>query len=257
MTRALALTASAVGLLIGSFLGVLVDRVPTGEGSLLGRSACRSCGTSLRPADLVPVVSWIWLRGRCRDCRSPIGLRPLVMELGTAGCFLVAALKSTDVWEFLVLAQFLGALLALSAIDLEHHRLPNKIVYNSAALSGALIIVGNLGGGSLSPTRALMGALMFGGSLLLVSVLSGGGMGLGDVKLAGLIGLVVGAVDLASVGVAAAAAILAGGIVAVGALARGADRKSALPFGPMLALGALTAVAAGPRLVQAYGDLLL
>lgn len=174
------------------------------------------------------------------------------MEVGTGIMFLLAAVVAEDIWQVLLLAPFLGVLLALTAIDLEHRRLPNAIVYPSVVVAGALIAGADLAGGSPSLGNAVIGALAFGGVLLLVAILSRGGMGLGDVKLAALIGLVVGAVDLASVGVAAGVAILLGGVAAFVALLRGAERRTALPFGPMLAGGALTAVLAGPRIASAY-----
>lgn len=178
------------------------------------------------------------------------------MEIGSGALFAVAALVADDLWQFAVLAPFTGVLLTLSVIDLEHRRLPNRIVYPSAATAAAWIAIADIRSGSLSVVDAAIGAAAFGGGLLLVAILSRGGMGLGDVKFAGLIGLVVGAVDLRSVAVAAGAAIIFGGLSAVVALLRGAGRRSALPFGPMLSAGALVAVVAGPQVARAYMGLL-
>lgn len=241
-----------LGLFLGSFFGVLVDRVPAGKGVVSGRSRCRSCDRVLGPSDLVPVLSWLALRGRCRTCAARIGVRPLVMEIGTGVLFAVAAMVAADVWQAVLLAPFLGVLLALTAIDLEHRRLPNALVYPSVLVTAALVTASELAGGSLSLSGAAVGGLSFGGVLLVVAIVSRGGMGLGDVKLAGLIGAVVGAVDLPSVAVGAGVAILLGGVAAVVALLRGAERRTALPFGPMLAGGALAAVVAGPRIADAY-----
>lgn len=249
----LAIGASgALGLFFGSFFGVLVDRIPAGEDVVSGRSRCRSCGRVLTPFDLVPVVSWMVLRGRCRGCGARIGVRPLLIEIGTGLLFAVATLVAVDPWQSVLLAPFLGVLLALTAIDLEHRRLPNALVYPSVILAAAIVLAAQPFDGALSLSNAVLGAVAFGGGLLLVAILSRGGMGLGDVKLAGLIGAVVGAVDLPSVAVAAGVAILIGGLTAVVALLRGAERRSALPFGPMLAAGALAAVVAGPRIADAY-----
>lgn len=178
------------------------------------------------------------------------------MEVGTAALFVLAARQAADLWQFLLLSTFLGLLLGLSAIDLEHHRLPNQIVLTAVPLAAVLIAVGRWLGGQLDPFAGVLGAALFGGSLLTVAVLSRGGMGMGDVKLAALIGLVVGAVNLPSVGVAAGVAILLGGLMAIVAVLRGAGRRSAIPFGPMLAAGALVAVIAGPGIAAAYMGLL-
>lgn len=174
------------------------------------------------------------------------------MEVGTGLLFAVAALVAVDAWQAVLLAPFLGVLLALTAIDLEHRRLPNALVYPSVILTSAIVVAAQPFEGALSLSNAVIGAVTFGGGLLLVAILSRGGMGLGDVKLAVLIGTVVGAIDLQSVAVAAGVAILVGGLVAAVALLRGAERRAALPFGPMLAGGALAAVVAGPKIADAY-----
>lgn len=241
---------------MGSFLGVLVDRAPAETGVLTGRSECASCGRSLQTRDLVPILSWIWLRGKCRACRAPIGLRPLLMEAGVCALFILAAVVAVDVWQVALLGPFLGVLLSLTLIDVEHRRLPNVIVYPSVGAAAILVAIADLAGGDLSASKAAIGSVAFGGSLLLVAIVSRGGMGLGDVKLAFFIGLVVGAVDLPSVGVAAGGAILMGGLVATLALIRGAGRRTAIPFGPMLAAGALMAVTVGGPIASGYMGLL-
>lgn len=164
------------------------------------------------------------------------------MAYAVAGDAIVAAL----------LGMFLGLLVGLSLIDLEHRRIPNAIVYPAASVAALGIAVSALLGGPLDILGAIVGAVAFGGGLFVIALVSRGGMGMGDVKLGGLIGLVLGAVDLRSVGVAAAAAVLFGGVAGLIALLRGADRKSALPFGPMLAAGAFVASIAGPELADAY-----
>lgn len=244
--------AVPVGLIWGSFIGVLVDRVPEGRPFLTGRSQCDGCGRTLSPRDLIPVLSFVIERGRCRVCGASIRLRWTLMELSCAGLFALAALTSPDIWSFALFAPLLGLLLALTFIDLEHRRLPNAIVYPSLVAASAVILAGWSLSDAFDPIGALIGATGFSGGLLLVALLSRGGMGMGDVKLAALIGLIVGAVDLPSVGVAAGAAILSGGLVAIIAVIRGAGRRTAVPFGPMLAFGALTAVIGGPRIADAY-----
>lgn len=248
----IAAIAAVYGLLWGSFAGVLVDRVPRGDDAVGGRSRCDGCGAVLRVRDLVPVVSWIALRGRCSNCRVRISPRWTVIEIACGLAFALVSLAAQDLWQVGLLGPLSAILLALALIDLEHRRLPNAIVYPSVTVAAAVVILGGLSGGDLDLLDAVLGMVAFGGTLLLIAVLSRGGMGLGDVKLAGLIGFCLGAVDLRSVGVAAGAAILLGGMSAVVALLRGADRRSALPFGPMLAAGAFIAILLGPPLADAY-----
>lgn len=244
--------AMPLGLLWGSFVGVMISRVPKGDSALIGRSRCDSCGRQLSVRDLVPVVSVIAQRGRCRTCGSKITICWSIIEVANAVLFAVAAAVAADRWVFALLAPFLGTLLGLSVIDLRHHRLPNSIVYPSAIMAVAVVGVGTFMSTHLRASTAAAGALAFGGGLLMIALLSGGGMGLGDVKLGALIGLVIGAVNLPSVAVAAATAVLLGGVVALVALMRGAGRRNLIPFGPMLAAGALIAVLAGPNIASAY-----
>lgn len=248
--------AAVFGLAWGSFVGVLASRGATEESIARGRSRCDACGATIAVRDLVPIVSWIVLRGRCRTCGARIPAWMPAVEVATAALFVVAAAFASDPWSAALVAPFLGVLLALTAIDLEHRRLPNRIVYPTSLACAAWIVVARAAGGALDPVGAGIGAVAFGGGLLAVTLASRGGMGLGDVKLAALIGLVVGAVDLPSVAVAAGAAVLLGGGVAVVALLRGAGRRTAIPFGPMLAAGALVALVAGPRIADAYLRLL-
>lgn len=243
--------AAVIGAAWGSFLGVVVGRVPSG-GGVGGRSRCDSCGETLGAADLVPVVSWALAGGRCRHCKARITARWTVLEVGCGVAAVSAVLAFPAAAVSIPVGLFLGVLLALAMIDLEHHRLPNAIVYPASLALAVWICLGAMLGAPMDPVGAAIGAASFGGGLLLVALVSRGGMGLGDVKLAGAIGMMVGAVDLPSVAVAAAAAIVFGGLTAVWALLRGAGRRSAIPFGPMLSLGTFVALLAGPRLAEAY-----
>lgn len=248
----LAVLGAMFGLLWGSFVGVLVVRVPVGADAVRGRSRCDSCGTVLAPRDLIPVVSWVLLRGRCRHCAASISPRWTVIEICCGATFALVAVVVRDPWQVVLLAPFSAVLIALALIDLEQRRLPNAIVYPATIAAAAWILIVRTLGGSLSPVGGVIGLASYGGAMLLIAVVSRGGMGGGDIKLAGLIGLVIGAVNLPSVGVAAAAAILSGGIVGIVALLRGADRRSALPFGPMLALGGIVAALGGGPVAEAY-----
>jgi leader peptidase (prepilin peptidase)/N-methyltransferase len=252
MTWLRLVVAVPFGLVIGSFLTVVVARVPAGESVVAPRSRCPSCGAQILPRDNVPVLSWLLLRGRCRSCGVRISGRYPLIELATAGLFAAAAVRFENAWVLAAVALFLGLLLALSVIDLEHRILPNRIVYPSLIAFPVCFLVARLAGAPVDLGHAAIGFAAYGGGLLLVAVVSPKGMGMGDVKLAALIGLVVGAVHLPSVGVAAGLAILLGGVGAIVALAMGKGRKSAVPFGPFLAAGAVLALFWGPSLADAY-----
>ncbi len=240
------------GLVIGSFLTVVVSRVPAGESVVAPRSRCPSCGTPIPPRDNIPVLSWLLLRGRCRACGARISARYPLIELGTALLFAFAAASFEDPWMIALTAPFLGLLLSLSVIDLEHRILPNRIVYPSLLGFPVYLVVARVAGAPVGLTAAAIGFVAYGGGLLVVALISPKGMGMGDVKLAALIGIVIGAIDLPSVAVAAGLAILLGGIGAVAALAMGKGRKSAVPFGPFLAAGAAVALFWGPTIADAY-----
>jgi leader peptidase (prepilin peptidase)/N-methyltransferase len=252
MTWLRVLVAVPFGLAIGSFLTVVVDRVPAGESVVAPRSRCPSCGTPITPRDNVPVVSWVLLRGRCRSCgaRIPVGY-PLI-EVATAGLFAAAAARFENPWVIVAASAFLADLLALSLIDLQHKILPNRIVYPSLIAFPVYLAVAQVAGAPFDLLDAAIGFLAYGAGMLIVAIISPRGMGMGDVKLAALIGLVVGAFDLPSVAVAAALAILLGGIGAAAALAMGKGRKTAVPFGPFLAAGAGLALFWGPAIADAY-----
>jgi leader peptidase (prepilin peptidase)/N-methyltransferase len=240
------------GLLIGSFLTVVVHRVPNRQSVASGRSMCPSCGNVIAARDNVPVLSWLVLRGRCRTCGTRISPVYPLTELATGGLFLGASVAFRDVWVATLVAEFLAVLLAVSLIDIRHRIVPNRIVYPSVVVALLAIGVLDLAGRGLGIVHGLIGLALFGGVLFVVALVSPKGMGMGDVKLAALIGLVAGSVSLSRVGVAAGAAILLGGVGAIVALAVGMDRKSALPFGPYLAAGAAIALFAGSQIAHAY-----
>jgi leader peptidase (prepilin peptidase) / N-methyltransferase len=236
------------GAIIGSFLNVLVHRLPRAESLVRPGSRCPACGTAIAPYDNVPVLSWLALRGRCRSCAAPISGRYPVVELLTAGAF--AAVVATRGWDETLILElpFVAALIALAAIDLDHRILPNKIIYPMAAW--AVVAVALLDPADL-PEHLIAGAGAF-LFLLLAVIAYPAGMGMGDVKLAGAMGLFLGL----SVVPAMLTAFLSGSIVGIGMIAReGASaRKKAVPFGIFLALGGLVGVLAGPELIQLYED---
>jgi leader peptidase (prepilin peptidase)/N-methyltransferase len=235
-----------LGALIGSFLNVVAHRVPAGESLMSPGSHCPHCGAPVKPYDNVPVVSWLVLRGRCRSCGAPISPRYPLVELATALTFAaVVAVRGFD--DDLVLElPFVAALIALAAIDFDHKLLPNKIVYPLAAygvIATLLVdrddLVENLIAGA--------GAFAF---LLIAVIAYPRGMGMGDVKLGGAMGLYLGL----SVIPALLAAFLSGTLVGLVIIAReGAEaRKMAVPFGVFLALGGIVGVLAGPELIDLY-----
>ena len=240
------------GLLIGSFLTVVTHRIPRKETVVAGRSRCPACGTTIRARDNIPVVSYLLLRGRCRTCRA--GISPLypVTELATGALAAGAALRYRSLFVACLVAAFLAVLLALALIDARHQVLPNRIVYPAVLAFGVAIVAGDLADARVDLAGAALGFVAFGGALFVISLISPRGMGMGDVKLAFLIGLVLGSLALSFVAVAAGVAILGGGVAAVVALATGRSRKSKIPFGPFLALGGATAAFLGPQLAHAY-----
>ena len=244
--------ASAVfGLAIGSFLNVVVYRVPRGESVVKPRSHCPGCNTPIAERDNIPVLSWLLLRGRCRHCAMRISLRYPLVELGTAVLFVIAALRHPGRTWLSVPAYcvFFAGLFALSLIDLETKRLPNRVLYPTLFLGGALLIAASLSHHRLHrlADAAIGGAAAF-AVLFVIHVVVPQGMAFGDVRLSGVIGVLVGWIAKAQVPVAIFLGFLLGSVVGVALIASGrSSRKSKIPFGPFLAAGAvITVVAGGP-----------
>jgi leader peptidase (prepilin peptidase)/N-methyltransferase len=242
-----AILALPAGMILGSFATVIAYRVPRGEPWVAGRSKCPSCGAEIAAYDNVPVLSWLILRGRCRTCHSRIpALYPLV-ELAVGAAFAVTAVVLRDDPAQLALGLlFVAMLAAITLTDLERRIIPNKILL-AGAVAG-LAVVAATDPGSL-PERAIA-ALAAGGVLLAIGLAYPRGMGMGDVKLAAVMGLYLGK----SVAPALFVGVLAGALVGIGVmLARGGGaRKLAVPFGPFLALGGVVAFLAGDQLIDAY-----
>jgi leader peptidase (prepilin peptidase)/N-methyltransferase len=256
MTLVRVLIALPLGLAFGSFLTVVIHRVPAGGSLVRPRSRCPSCGTPLRAVDNIPVVSWIALRGHCHACGARISAIYPLTELATGALFVAVALRYEDPWIAVLLAPFVGVLVALAVIDWRTKRLPNRIVYPSLMVFPVYLVAARLAGGGVDLVDALIGFLAYGGGLLIVAVISPKGMGMGDVKLAALIGVVLGSLGLEYVAVAAGVGILLGGLAAIGAIIAGAGRKAAMPFGPFLAAGAIVAVFLAPQISDLYLSLL-
>ena len=242
----MAAAAALLGALIGSFLNVVIHRLPLGESLVSPGSHCPSCGAPVRTRDNVPILSWLLLQGRCRDCGAPISPRYPIVEAITAAAFAaVVAIRGFDDDLWLELP-FVACLIALAGIDLDHKLLPNKIVYPMAVwgvVATALFESGDL----VEHLIAGAGAFTF---LLLAVLAYPSGMGMGDVKLGGAMGVYLGV----SVLPAMLVAFLTGTVFGLAIIAReGAQaRKKAVPFGIFLAIGGLVGVLAGPELVDAY-----
>ena len=241
----------AIGLLgaaVGSFLNVVAYRLPRGESLVSPRSRCPSCDTAIGPWDNVPVVSWLLLRGRCRSCGESISSRYPLVEALTAAVFVgVAVVRGVDL-DLVLELPFAAALIAVAAIDLERHVIPNRILLPAAIYGVAAAAVVST---DALPELLISGAVAF-GALLLVALAHPAGMGMGDVKLAGVMGLYLGS----AVAPALLIAFLAGALAGMGVILReGAGaRKKGLPFGPFLALGGVIGLLAGPELVDLYLD---
>jgi leader peptidase (prepilin peptidase) / N-methyltransferase len=236
--------ALAPGLALGSFVNVVAARVPLQRSVVRPASACMSCGTGLAWYDNVPLLSYLLLRGRCRSCSETISLRYPAVELATAGLVAACAVAFGFSAEALVSAFFCVVLVAISATDLEHRIVPNRIVLPAAA-----IVLAAQTALDPSPEWAL-GALGASGFLFVAALAYPAGMGMGDVKLALLLGAMLGRL----VGVALMLGMLAALVPSLVLLARhgSAARKMGIPFAPFLALGSVVALFAGEPLLDAY-----
>ena len=248
-----AVVALPFGLVVGSFMTVAVSRLPKGESVVRPRSRCTSCGAEIGARDNIPVLSWLLLRGRCRRCGERISAEYPLLELATAGLVVLAAVRYPDPWQATLVGGLLALMPGIALIDLRHQIIPNKLTYPAMLLSVPVILLAWLLGDAAEPLKAALGFLLFGGGIFAVALVSRG-MGFGDVKLAALIGLVLGSFGLRFVGVAAGAPIVLGGVGGLVALAMGRGMKSKIPYGPYLAAGAIVAGLWGDPLASWYFD---
>jgi leader peptidase (prepilin peptidase)/N-methyltransferase len=250
VSTALAAAIAAVfGAIVGSFLNVVIWRLPRGESIVSPGSRCPSCGTALKPYENVPIVSWLALRGKCRSCGHAISARyPLVEALTAVLLALVPIFLGADKDVWLGFA-FVLILVPIAFIDLDHRIIPNKLTLLGAGL--ALGLTAAFAADDLVE-HLIAGAAAF--LFLFAAVLAyPAGMGMGDVKLAGVMGLFLGR----SVGPAMLVALVSGTLVGAAIIARkGAaeGRKTAVPFGPFLALGSLVGLYVGDEIVDWYLD---
>jgi leader peptidase (prepilin peptidase)/N-methyltransferase len=246
-TGAGAALAGALGLLLGSFLNVVAYRLPRGESLAVPASRCPGCDSPIRPYDNVPVLSWLLLRGRCRSCGVSIAWRYPLVELSTAllmALTVVVIGPNEDVWLGLA---FVLLLVPVAVIDIDFRIIPNKLMLGGTIAALAILVL-------TRPDEIpehLIAAVAAGGFLLIAAIAYPSGMGMGDVKLAFVMGLFLGR----EVGVAMLVALVAGSVVGIAIMARkGAQegRKTAIPFGPFLALGGAVGLLAGEPVVDWY-----
>ena len=258
LTAYLVSVAALLGVVIGSFLNVVVWRVPRGESVVHPPSACPGCGHRIGPRDNIPIVSWLALGGRCRHCRCPIAVRYPLVEGGTGVAFALVALRLGPSWALPAYLYLAAIGIALALIDLDVHRLPDAIVLPSYPVAVALLAVASAGTGDWPALlRAGVGGAGLWAFYLLLKLVYPAGMGLGDVKLAGLIGGYLAWLGWGSLVVGAFGAFLLGGLYAVGLLlTRRARRGTGIPFGPWMLAGAAVGIGVGEPLWRGYLGLL-
>ena len=248
MALAIALAALA-GLVVGSFLNVVAYRLPRDESLVHPRSRCPSCGTQLRAIDNVPVVSWLLLRGRCHHCGASISARYPLVELTTGALYAAVVATQDDAVRIVLGLLLVTVLVPITLIDLDHRIIPNRITGPAAV--AALVAVAALDTDFL--VEAIVAGIAGGGFFLVAALLYPRGMGMGDVKLAAVLGLYLGRAVAPAILIALVSGVFVGAAIMV---RKGAveGRKTAVPFGPFLALGGMIAFFVGNELVDAYLD---
>lgn len=239
-----------LGAAVGSFINVVADRLPEGKSIISPPSSCPECQHRLSTADLFPILSYLLLKGRCRYCKTAIPIRLFLVELGMAALFTFLYWHYGFSWNLAIAAFYSCLFVVLLVIDLERSILPNKIVYPGMVIVLAVAVVAELVPAMIQPgikSAAIGGAIGF-GLLLLAALISRGGMGWGDVKLAGLIGLVTG---FPLIFLAMFLAITSGGLTAaILLLLKIKGRKDMIPFGPFLSLATLATLFWGNDLLS-------
>lgn len=254
MTAFPVVVCGIIGLVIGSFLNVVIWRVPRGESVAHPASHCPQCEHPIRPRDNVPVLSWLVLRGRCRDCGAPISARYPSVELATGVLFAAMAWRFGAQWELPAYLYLCAISVALALIDIDVRRLPNAIVLPSYVVAAVLLLLPAVIEGRWHEyLRAAGGGAVLYAVFFLLVFIHPAGMGFGDVKLAGVLGAYLGWLGWGVLAVGGFLGFLLGGVYGAGLmLAKRVGRKSAIPFGPFMLAGALVAVFAGQWLVDRY-----
>jgi leader peptidase (prepilin peptidase)/N-methyltransferase len=252
MTATLVVASALFGLAIGSFLNVVVYRVPLGASLSRPASACPSCAAPILSRDNIPLLSWVLLRGRCRRCRAAISVRYPMVEVATAALWVAVALRFGWSWTTPAVDAFVAGLLALACIDLERYLLPKRVVYPTAAASAVFLTVATVSGGEWHRLAiAVLGGAVAFGLFFALNWVNPRWLGFGDVRLAAVIGLVLGWLGLPYLLVGLLAANLAG--IAVAAVLVGTGRMkrdTPIPYGVFLSAGSVVAVLAGDPLAR-------
>jgi leader peptidase (prepilin peptidase) / N-methyltransferase len=243
-----------LGLALGSFANVVIARVPQQQSVVRPPSACPRCGAAIRRRDNVPLVSWVLLRARCRNCHEPISGRYPLVELGCG--LLCAAIAWRIGWDWALPAYLLFGwlLLVVAVIDLQTFRIPNRLTYPLTPTLLVLLVVAALAEGvPAAAVRAVLGGVLAFAILLLMALINPRGMGMGDVKLAAFIGLGLGYLGWGHLWLGLFAGFFGGGLIAAVLLASGVrGRKDHIPFGPWLALGAVVTLLIGRPIIDIY-----
>ncbi|MBN1369674.1 MAG: prepilin peptidase [Dehalococcoidaceae bacterium] len=250
MTLYWAVVFTLLGMALGSFFNVLADRLPAGKSIIRPASHCPACGVKLSVPDLVPVVSYLALKGRCRYCHAAIPRRMLMVELATGIMFLLLYLFYGLSPELGIALLYFSLLLLIFIIDLEQQLILNVIIYPSAL---AVLLI-NLIWPDTGITHGFLNGLAGGGAglllFLLIVIASRGGMGLGDVKMAGLMGLILG---FPGIFVGIFLAVVSGGLVAgIILMLKRKSKRDPIPFGPFLSLGTMAAILWGQPIMDWY-----
>ena len=237
--------AGLLVLVVGSFLNVVIHRVPRRESIVWPASHCPHCGEPIQPRDNIPLISFLLLRGRCRNCKEPISVRYPVVEATNGLLFGVAAYVFGASLTLLPALVLISALVSLAVIDLEHGLLPNVIVGPAALVGLVLSILANPAGWWTYP----LSAIAVGGALFVLVFVYPAGMGMGDVKMGGMLGAFLGPYAALAVFLGALLGAVTGGLLMVAGKMR---RRSALPFGLFMAIGGIISLFVGPQLWELY-----
>jgi leader peptidase (prepilin peptidase) / N-methyltransferase len=242
------LVSGLLGLIAGSFLNVVIHRVPLRQSVVWPASHCPACGEPIEPRDNIPLLSYVLLRGRCRNCKARISARYPLVEALTGILFAGAAYEFGLGLELVSALALILTLIALAGTDLEHRLLPNLIVGPAALVGFALSVLE-------SPERwwvYLVSALAVAGALFALALAYPGGMGMGDVKMGGMLGAFLGPYAALAVFLGALCGAITGGLLIAAGKMR---RRHALPFGVFMAIGGIVALFVGPELWGLYLNL--
>ena len=235
---------------IGSFLNVCIYRIPREESIVFPGSHCPECGTTIKPYDLIPVISWMILRGKCRSCGTAISARYPAVELLTGAMVALVYIQLGLTIHFILVSFLTLLLIVLTFIDLDHQIIPDGINLLVAVGGLASLALGLISGNGLTIGQTALGVFIGGGFFLVIAIVSNGGMGGGDIKLMAALGLWFGWQGILLV---MFLSFMIGGIVSVGLLiARKAGRKQMVPFGPFIAVGAYLTAVFGNQIITWY-----